>query len=59
MKIEISVFAIVVMLILLHTIVTHLFNWWFRKSDDAKVIVGWFTLVEFFVLFKIIHNLLR
>ena len=37
MKIEISEFAIVVILFVLHTIVTHLFNWWFRTTfDDPK-----------------------
>ena len=36
MKIEISVFTAIVILFVLHTVLTHLFNWWFRKTMSSS-----------------------
>ena len=64
MKIEISEFAIVVMLFVSHTISTHLFNWWFRKtmhsSYDAEGIVCVFLyMFEIILVLGSLNTLLK
>lgn len=34
--VTVSIFGIVVIIFVLHTVLTHLINWWFREADDAS-----------------------
>ena len=58
MKIEISVFATIAMLFVLHTVLTHLFNWWFRQFDNREAIICWLALAEIVVLLFTLDNLM-
>jgi hypothetical protein len=64
MKIEISLFATVVMLILLHTVLTHLFNWGWRKTinipkeSTPSILIVFFAIVEMLLLLITLLNLL-
>ena len=46
--ITVSIFGVVVIIFILHTVVTHLINWWFRETDDDSelYVVVSFTIVE-------------
>jgi hypothetical protein len=39
MEIQIELFWVVTMLIILNTIIDHLFNWWFREWSDEGVFI--------------------
>ena len=43
MKIEISVFATVVILFVLHTFLIQLLNWWYRESSEVSSLLCLFT----------------
>ncbi len=64
MKIEISIFAAIVILFVLHTILTHLFNWWFRKtmssSYDTEGIISVFLYTfEIIIVLGTLNTLLK
>ena len=64
MEIKISLFAVVVMLILLHTVLTHLFNWGWRKTvnnpkeSTPNILIAFFAIVEMLLLLITLLNLL-
>ncbi len=45
-----SILSIVILIFVLHTVLTHLFNWWFRECLKAKDVgLSFFTLVLIFI----------
>lgn len=46
--VTVSIFGIVVIIFVLHTVLTHLINWWFREADDAEegFVLIMLTIVE-------------
>ena len=32
--VTVSIFGVVVIIFILHPVLTHLINWWFREADD-------------------------
>lgn len=60
MNLKISIFTIVILLFILHTIITHLFNWWVRvfiKDEDPLIIfiIG-LNLIELVICTAILSN---
>ena len=58
MKIEISVFAAVIILFFLHTVLIHLFNWWFRSSKYDERFPLAFHSVEIIICIALLRNLI-
>jgi len=63
MTITISVFAVVVILFVLNTILGHLFNWWIRSidSEDTGKVILLFTLwvIKTIIVVGILYNILK
>jgi hypothetical protein len=61
MVVEISVFWIIAFIFLVHTILTHLFNWGIRENNDESLValLITFKIVLFVVALLIIYNLLN
>jgi len=55
-----SILSIVILIFVLHTILTHLFNWWFRECLEAdEGVLGFLTLVLIFIEMGICISLLK
>lgn len=46
--VTVSLFGVVIIIFVLHTVLTHLINWWFREADDdvLNFAVVLFAIVE-------------
>lgn len=55
--VTVSIFGIVVIIFVLHTVLTHLINWWFREADDAEEGFGliMLTIVELASTLILLH----
>jgi len=43
---NISVFTVVLIIMIVHTLLTHLLNWWIREDDDNGIAIV-FIIIEF------------
>jgi hypothetical protein len=60
MAIQIELFWAITFLIILNTIIDHLFNWWFREwSDEAVIIPILFYILKITILLGILEGLLN
>lgn len=60
--IQIPIFLVIILVVVLHTILTHLFNWAIRESDDqrdinAVVLCLFFSFLEVTLTIVILCNL--
>ena len=46
--VTIPIFSVVVIIFILHTVLTHLINWWFREADEEIFITAivFYTIAE-------------
>lgn len=64
MTVEVTVFSLVAVVFIIHTVLVHLLNWLFRKSNkgmfktDALAIAIALNCLEFAFTFLIIKNIL-
>ena len=59
--VTVSIFGVVVIIFILHTVLTHLFNWWFREADNDMelfviVLCGIIELLLTLILFHYYIN---
>lgn len=56
--ITVSIFSIVVLIVVLHTILTHLINWLWRAMDDPELIIipVIVTILEAVAVFTLLKN---
>jgi hypothetical protein len=60
MKIEISVFAAIVILFVLHTFLINLLNWWYRESSEVSSLLCLFTyMFEIIIVLGTLNTLLK
>ena len=60
MKVEISVFAAIVILFVLHTFLIHLLNWWYRESNEVSSLLCLFTyMFEIIMVLGTLNILLK
>jgi len=58
--IEITILAAVIIVVVLNTILDHLFNWWIREwDDDSCIVVISVYMFKFVILFGILFEILK
>lgn len=59
--VTVSILSIVILIFVLHTVLTHLLNWAFRKTMDSEVGVGTFilNLIEIVIMVILLKNLIQ
>jgi len=63
--ITVSIFAVLVFIIIVNTVLDHLFNWWLREvnkhsDEDGYILIPILTyLVKFIILFGILNKILN
>ena len=59
MEVQIELFWAVTILIILNTIIEHLFSWWFRQWRGEELIVMLAYLYKTIIIFGLLHSLLN
>jgi hypothetical protein len=59
--VTVSILSIVILIFVLHTVLTHLLNWAFRKTMDSEVGVGIFilNLIEIVIMVILLKNFIQ
>jgi len=60
MQVELSVFFVVMLIVIIHTVFTHLFNWAFRSvEEDAMPLCLAGQVAELIVLVVLLYSVLH